>query len=120
MLSSVPFTRLVIDTGEITSWEDFHTTFAKAFGFPSFYGRNMDAWIDCMSSLDAPEDRMSTVHAPPGGIVLLDLLNVNEFARNQREFYDALVDAAAFVNFRRIDAGETPILALSFQHDTGI
>jgi RNAse (barnase) inhibitor barstar len=28
----------------------FHEAFASALGFPSWYGRNMDAWIDCMSS----------------------------------------------------------------------
>src|SRR5688572_7987636 len=38
-----------IDTQRITDWKSFHNLFAEVFGFPGFYGRNMDAWIDCMS-----------------------------------------------------------------------
>ena len=36
--------------GELfTDWESFHTVSAEVFGFPEFYGRNMNAWIDCLS-----------------------------------------------------------------------
>jgi hypothetical protein len=92
----------------------------ETFGFPRFYGRNMNAWIDCMSSLDSPEDGMSRVHAPDGGIVLLEVLHVEQFVHRQRELYDALVEACAFVNFRKVDVGEAPVLALSFHHDARI
>ena len=51
-----------IDASRITSWDTFHDVFAKDFGFPDFYGRNMDAWIDCMTCLDDPESCMTTVH----------------------------------------------------------
>ncbi|MDZ4753789.1 MAG: barstar family protein [Phycisphaerae bacterium] len=30
-------------------------TFAETFGFPGFYGRNMNAWNDCMTFLDGPD-----------------------------------------------------------------
>jgi hypothetical protein len=120
MLANVPFTRVTIDASRLTSWDSFHTAFAETFGFPGFYGRNLDAWIDCMSSLDAPEEGMSTVHAPQGGIVLLELEHIDVFARDHRELYDALIDCAAFVNFRRVEAGQTPVLALSFHHDARI
>ena len=116
----VQFTRVIIDAGEITSWDDFHATFAKKFGFPKFYGCNMNAWIECMDSLDAPEDGLSKLHAPPGGIVLLELVHVDAFARDHRELYDALVAAVAFVNFRKVEADEAPVLALSFHYDTRI
>jgi RNAse (barnase) inhibitor barstar len=43
-----------IDGTRLQSWDAFHSAFASAFGFPDFYGRNMDAWIDCMTSLDSP------------------------------------------------------------------
>ncbi|MGC8001097.1 barstar family protein, partial [Salmonella enterica] len=33
----------------ITDWDSFHTESAAAFGFPDFYGRSMDAWVDCLS-----------------------------------------------------------------------
>ncbi len=44
-----------LDCDRITDWESFHSLFAEVFGFPDFYGRNMNAWIDCMSYLDDSE-----------------------------------------------------------------
>ncbi len=39
----------------------FHTEFAEIMGFPGYYGHNWDAWIDCMSYLDAPAAGMTRV-----------------------------------------------------------
>jgi hypothetical protein len=88
--------------------------FAEAFGFPAFYGRNMNAWIDCMTSLDDPAAGMSKVHAQPGGVLVLALDEVKEFAARCPEQYDAVVECSAFVNWRRIERGAPPVLALSF------
>lgn len=49
-------TVIQIDTHLIKDWKSFHDVFSETFGFPKFYGRNIDAWNDCMSSLDAPEE----------------------------------------------------------------
>lgn len=103
-----------LDTRRIVDWQTFHSVFAEVFGFPDFYGRNMNAWIDCMTSLDEPADGLTSVHAPPGGIVVLQLEHVDEFARRCREQYEAVIECAAFVNWRRIDVGERAVLALSF------
>lgn len=103
-----------VDTRRICDWDTFHDVFAEAFGFPGFYGRNMNAWIDCLTSLDEPADGMTTVHAPPGGVVTLDLEHVEDFARRCPEQYAAVVECAAFVNWRRIEVGDPPVLALSF------
>jgi hypothetical protein len=59
-------TVVMLDTRRILDWNTFHDVFAEAFGFPDFYGRNMNAWIDCMSSLGEPRDAMTSVHAPGG------------------------------------------------------
>ncbi|WP_206361205.1 barstar family protein, partial [Pseudomonas viridiflava] len=37
------------DANLISDWQTFHNVFAEQFGFPVFYGRNMDAWVDCLS-----------------------------------------------------------------------
>lgn len=103
-----------LDTSRITDWDTLHTVFAETFGFPDFYGRNMDAWIDCMTYLDDPDAGMTRVHAPPGGVVVLQLEDVASFARRCPELYDAIIECAAFVNWRRIEIGQTPVLALSF------
>ena len=49
-----------MDCDRITDWESFHSLFAEVFGFPDFYGRNMNAWIDCMSYLDDSEGGMTS------------------------------------------------------------
>ena len=107
-------TLVKLDTSRITDWETFHSVFAEMFGFPDFYGRNMNAWIDCMTYIDDPEDAMTTVHAPPGGVLVLELEHVTEFAVRCPQQYDAIIECSAFVNWRRIKVGESAVLTLSF------
>jgi hypothetical protein len=103
-----------IDTTRIRDWASFHDVFAEAFGFAGFYGRNMNAWIDCMTSLGDPADAMTTVHAPKGGVVVLQLDAVDDFTRRCPEQYQAIVECSAFVNWRRLEVGEPAVLALSY------
>jgi hypothetical protein len=110
------FNKVVIEGAKIRDWPSFHSTFAEVFGFPAFYGRNMNAWIDCMTDLDDPDSGMSKIHAPPGGIVLLEVVNANEFVNRCPEQFRALQDCAAFVNWRRGEQGNAPVLALSYHY----
>lgn len=103
-----------LDTRRITDWSTFHDLFAEAFGFPNSYGRNMSAWIDCMTCLDDPEAGLSTVHVSPGDMAVLELEHVDDFASRYPEQYATLIECASFVNWRRIQAGWTAVLALSF------
>jgi RNAse (barnase) inhibitor barstar len=103
-----------MDTRQIVDWDTFHDVFAKAFGFPGFYGRNMNAWIDCMTYLDDSSAGMTCVNVPVGQVATLELEFVDDFARRCPEQYAAVVECSAFVNWRRIECGDTPILALSF------
>ncbi|WP_161883865.1 barstar family protein [Deinococcus alpinitundrae] len=52
--------KVTLDTSRIRDWESFHDVSVQTFGFPDFYGRNMDAWIDCLTYLDEG-DGMSIV-----------------------------------------------------------
>ena len=103
-----------INTQLITDWTSFHTVFANLFGFPDYYGRNMDAWIDCMTYLNDPEISDTTVKANPGEIVVLHLEHVSDFRKRCPDLYDAIVECSAFVNYRQIEIGNDPVLALSF------
>lgn len=101
-----------IDANEISDWESFHTVFAKELGFPEFYGRNMNAWIDCMTCLDDKGAGMTATNAAPGHLAILHMRHTAEFQKRVPDVFAALVDCAAFVNFRRTEAGEEPVLAL--------
>jgi hypothetical protein len=103
-----------IDGSKITNWGSFHDRFLETLGFPEFYSRNMDAWIDCMTSLDAPEDGMSSVHVTPGDTLVLCISGARDLKKRCPDIYDALVECSAFVNYRRIEIGRQAILVLSF------
>lgn len=106
-----------IETRHISDWETFHTVFAEIFGFPGFYGRNMDAWIDCMSSLDDPKAGLSVVTCTPGHVVTLQLKDALDFAERCPEQFESLVECVAYVNWRRLEGGEPTVLALSYNLD---
>ena len=103
--------KIIIDASKITSVETLHDTFQEAFGFPDYYGRNMDAWIDCMSNLD---DEMNKVQVKEGEIVELQLDNIEVLKENHPDLYADIIECAAFVNWRRMERGGLAILALSY------
>jgi hypothetical protein len=110
----VHMTLVKIDASRIRDWDTFHDEFAKVLGFPSFYGRNLNAWVDCMTYLDEPETGMTTIHAPKGSVLVLQIDHVTDFAIRCPDVYAALVECAGFVNWRRIQMGQAAVLALSF------
>ena len=50
----------------------------------------------------------------PGDLVCISLESAADFKMRCPEQYHAFVECAAFVNWRRIEIGEPPILVLSF------
>jgi RNAse (barnase) inhibitor barstar len=101
-----------INASHITDWPSFHDAFAREFGFPEFYGRNMAAWMDCMTSLD---EEFSAIEVPPGELVCIALDHAQAFKLRCPDQYEAFVECAAFVNWRRLEMGEPAILVLSFR-----
>jgi RNAse (barnase) inhibitor barstar len=89
-----------IDCNNIIDWDSFHDVFKTTFGFPDYYGRNMNAWIDGIS------DETETF--------TLSLDNVKAFRQRCPELYDAIIECSAFVNYRCVEAGEQPLIILSF------
>lgn len=57
---------------------------------------------------------MTAVHAPPGGVLVLQLERVNDLIERSPDLHDAIVECAAFVNWRRIQIDEPAVIALSF------
>lgn len=103
-----------INCANISDWESFHDEFNRVFSFPDFYGRNMDAWIDCMTCIDAPDDGMTGIHCENDSFLTIELENVNQLRDDRAEYLEAIVDCVAFVNWRRIESGDKPVLALSY------
>lgn len=104
-----------VDGSRIRDQASFHEEFARLLGFPGFYGRNMDAWIDCMTGLDE-EDGMRSITVEPGQVLTLQVEHYKDWKSRCPDLVNDLLECAAFVNWRRIEQGEAAVLALSF-HD---
>lgn len=102
---SVPIDRIV-------DWGTFHSVFAESLGFPDYYSRNMNAWIDCLTYADDEDAGMLSPAIPKGELLALRLDNAADFQRRCPEQFLALVECCAFVNFRRAEVGEGPVVAL--------
>ena len=105
---------LKVDGKRLCDEESFHDTFSATLGFPNFYGRNMDAWIDCMSSIDDPDDAMTKVHVEKGGTLSIHIENYEYFKKTAPRTWLDLIECSAFVNFKRVERSGTPLIALSF------
>ncbi|MBJ9665648.1 barstar family protein [Burkholderia gladioli] len=104
-------TNVLTDTAKITDWPSFHRVFSQIFGFPSFYGNNMDALVDCLSYLDEAE--MTSLHVKPGETLAIQLGAVVSFRRRCPDLFEALQDPCAFVNWRRTREHGAALVALS-------
>lgn len=98
-----------LDTREIVDWKTFHDVCAATFGFPDFYGRTMDAWIDCLTHLD---DGLSRFDLPPDELLMIEVAGFADFQRRVPELATALTECTAFVNGRNLEPGEPARLAL--------
>ncbi len=86
----------------------------EVFGFPEFYGANMNAWLDCMSYLDDASAERSKVQCAPVRAATIKLTEAADFAGRCSAQYEALVECAAFVNWRRLEQHRPAVLALTF------
>ena len=104
-----------VPTERVNDWDSFHDVFKELLGFPDFYGRNMNAWIDCMTSVDHAEHGMSTTTVNKGELLILNIEDAADFQKRCPEQYEALLECTAFVNYRRTNKRhhpEGPVLAL--------
>jgi RNAse (barnase) inhibitor barstar len=95
--------RFRVDGKLLADWRQFHDYFERTFSFPDYYGRNMDAWNDCMSE-----------YCYENGIVSLHIDNASELKASNPEAFDALVECSAFINWRSTNEGDDPLIVLSF------
>ncbi|HZS45295.1 MAG TPA: barstar family protein [Blastocatellia bacterium] len=102
-----------LDSSTISDWNSFHKTCREALGFPGFYGKNMNAWIDCLTYLDEG-DGMSRFHLASGEKLNIEISNTESFKSRLPEIFDALVACTASVNRRYIEERKSPTLALIF------
>ena len=103
-----------IDARRLTDAAGLHTALCEAFGFRATYGKNLDALVDCLTHLDNAKAALSRVQVLPGQVALLVLDHADAATNQQAAQLQALVDAVAFVNWRRLENGQPPIVAVAY------
>lgn len=96
-----------LDATAIVDWTSFHKVFAEVMGFPDFYGMNMNAWIDCMSSLN--DSGMTRFALQPEEQLTIEIMETKDFAERLPEIFTALCVDTAFVNQRYAHSANQPV-----------
>ena len=95
----------------IDNWDGFHSVVATVFGFPAFYGRNMNAFIDCLTYLDEG-DGMSSFALGPAERLEIVIVGFQVLLARLPEIAVALIEAIAALNLRYIDRGKPASIVL--------
>src|SRR3954454_12475208 len=98
---------VTLDTQQIRDWDTFHTVCQQNLGFPVFYGRNMNAWIDCLTYLDEG-DGMSQFHLRAGEKLFIEVPETKELMTRISDIVTGLIESSAAVNQRYIQDGKEP------------
>lgn len=99
----------ILDARAITDWDSFHTVSQRAFGFPDFYGRTLNAWHDCLTHLD---DGMSRFDLAADETLTIEVRGAHDLAQRCPEISAGLLEAVAFVNHRNLEVGAPARLLL--------
>jgi RNAse (barnase) inhibitor barstar len=104
-----------LDGRSMTDWEAFHDASKRVFGFFDGYGRNMNAWIDCMTDLDQANG-MTRMQVRTGECLTIVIDNAGELRSRAPEIFRAIEECSAFVNWRRMGQGAPSVIALAYWH----
>ncbi len=101
----------VLDCAGIRDWDTLHEACRTAFGFPEFYGRSGNAFVDCLNYVDEG-DGMSRFHLAPGETLAIELRGAAGLIGRAPEQALALLTWTGFVNEGFVADGKPPPLIL--------
>ena len=100
-----------LNGASITDWSSFHNACRTAFGFPDFYGNNMDAWVDCLSYL-RDDEGMSKFRLGPDEVLKIEIAGTELMRKQAPEVLGEMEFCIEAINERYADYGEKPALQL--------
>lgn len=103
--------KIHINLSTIKNDHELHGALKKAFNFPEFYGNNIHALIDCLSSLRYPEDEMTGVEL---GIEEQLILEIKGASQINFDSLAGIVLAIENVNNRELMRGRKPSILVQF------
>lgn len=103
--------RIKVKGFAIVDWPSFHDEFERAFDFFDGYGRNRDAWLDCMTDLHGP-GALSGLALPPGEPIEIELVGSENLNRLHPEIAAELRTLIDFANRRYSEMGDAVRITL--------
>jgi len=96
-----------IDGAAIVDWESYHDEFQRQLGFFDGYGRNMDAWNDCMRDMftNGEYKSLTKFDLNDGDTFTLVVINAAQWKENAPDVYSAFEDCTSFCNSERVHFG---------------
>ncbi|MCG8711046.1 barstar family protein [Brenneria sp. 4F2] len=101
--------KVKIDFAKIKTLDDFYNELSGLFGFPDFFGRNINALIDCLFSLRYPEDEMTKIHVATSEYLLIEL---HHFSLTTEEIKETLIVTIENVSLKCKEKGQEPSIVL--------
>ncbi|WP_431221814.1 barstar family protein [Serratia sp. L9] len=101
--------KVKINFSKIKTLDDFYTELSNIFGFPGFFGRNINALIDCLFSLRYPQDEMTKIHVADSECLLIELCN---FSLATSEIKETLIVTIENVSLKCKEKGQEPSIIL--------
>ena len=101
--------KIEIDFSEITELESMHILLKEKLGFPDFYGKNLNALIDCLSSVRYPNDEMMNVSVDKDNMLSLV---IKSFPLEDNILLNHFFTAIQSVNKRYVTRNESPPIGL--------
>lgn len=101
--------QIEIDFSEVKSLDDMHQLLKNELGFPDFYGKNVNALIDCLTSLRYPEDNMIATTIEKNEVLEM---KIKSLPMDSLLILNHFLIAIESVNQRYLDRGETTPIAL--------
>ncbi len=89
-----------IDGSKIKSWDSFHSEFKTKMGFFDGYGKNTNAWIDCMTDMvtNNEYDGLTKFNLNEGDRFTLKVIKKEEWKNDSPETFDAFIEYCIWSN----------------------
>lgn len=89
-----------IDGDNINDWTSFHDEFYEKMGFFEGYGRNANAWIDCMTDMFTNDEynSLTKFNLNNGDRFTLKVINSEEWKKRSPETFSAFIDYCIWSN----------------------
>ena len=89
-----------IDGAHIVDWDSFHDEFQSKMGFFDGYGRNTNAWIDCMTDMftNGGYQGLTKFNLYDGDRFTLTVVNSETWKAQSPETFEAFIDYCIWSN----------------------